>query len=113
MNKVDLNKSGQVGSFEEACRITALQVAEIVISKQHDYGHDNIMAFREQGLVVRLWDKVARLKNLLWVKKEYPKNEPIVDTFTDIAGYAIIGLMLSDSSFLNELKEKEINNAKN
>ena len=112
MNKVELNKSGQVGSFEEACRITALQVAEIVIAKQHDYGHDNIMAFREQGLVVRLWDKVARLKNLLWIKKETPKNEPIVDTFTDIAGYAIIGLMLANSSFLSDLKEKEKDNAK-
>jgi hypothetical protein len=111
MNKVDLNKSGQVGSFEEACRGIAIQVAEIVISKQHDYGHDNILAFREEGLVVRLWDKVARLKNLLWISKEKPKNESIEDTFTDIAGYAIIGLMLADDSFLKELKEQEIDNA--
>ena len=52
-------------SFEIACRDVALKVANIVIKKQHDYGHDNIMAFKEQGLVVRLSDKVARLKNLL------------------------------------------------
>ena len=99
-------------SFEEACRIIALQIADTVISKQHDYGHDNIMAFKEQGLVVRLWDKIARLKNLLWVNKENPKNESIEDTFTDIAGYAIIGLMLANNSFLNQLKEKEKDNAK-
>ena len=99
-------------SFEEACRIIALQIAETVISKQHDYGHDNIMAFKEQGLVVRLWDKIARLKNLLWVNKENPKNESIEDTFTDIAGYAIIGLMLANNSFLNQLKEKGKDNAK-
>ena len=104
--------SKQVVSFEEACRGVAMQVAETVISKQHDYGHDNIMAFKEQGLVVRLWDKVARLKNLLWVRKESPKNESIEDTFTDIAGYAIIGLMLANNSFVNELKEKEKDNAK-
>ena len=104
--------SKQVVSFEEACRGVAMQVAETVISKQHDYGHDNILAFREQGLVVRLWDKVARLKNLLWVKKENPKNESIEDTFTDIAGYAIIGLMLANGLFVTELKEKEIDNAK-
>ena len=36
-------------SFEEACRETALKIAEIVIAKQNDYGHDNIMAFKEQG----------------------------------------------------------------
>jgi len=106
MTKVELNNSGQEGSFEEDCRITALQIAEIVISKQHDYGHDNILTFREQGLVVRLWDKVARLKNLLWVMNEEPKNESIGDTFTDIAGYAIIGLMLKKNTFENELKEK-------
>ena len=99
-------------SFEEACRATALRVAKIVIAKQHDYGHDNILAFKEQGLVVRLWDKIARLKNLLGKRANdenhfVPKNESIEDTFTDIAGYAIIGLMLADHSFLNKLKEPE------
>ena len=93
-------------SFEEACRNSALRVAEIVIAKQHDYGHDNILAIREQGLVVRLWDKINRLKNLLWKSAE-PKNESIEDTFTDIAGYAIIGLMLANNSFLNRLEETE------
>ena len=93
-------------SFEEACRSTALKVAEVVIAKQHDYGHDNILAFKEQGLVVRLWDKINRLKNLFWNKSE-PKNESIEDTFTDIAGYAIIGLMLAEGTFTNELEEEK------
>ena len=91
-------------SFEEACRSTALKVAEVVIAKQHDYGHDNILAFKEQGLVVRIWDKMSRLKNLLWKNIE-PKNESIEDTFTDIAGYAIIGLMLAEGTFTNELAD--------
>ncbi len=93
-----------VYSFEEACRATALKVANIVIAKQHDYGHDNILAFKEQGLVVRLWDKINRLKNLFWTNSE-PKNESIEDTFTDIAGYAIIGLMLAEGTFTNELAD--------
>ena len=93
-------------SYEEACRKVALEIAEVVIAKQHDYGHDNILAFREQGLIVRLWDKLARLKNLLWVNPDNPKNESIEDTFTDIAGYAIIGLMLRNNTFENELQEK-------
>ena len=90
-------------SFEEACRNTALKIATVVIAKQHDYGHDNILAFKEQGLVVRLWDKISRLKNLFWNNSE-PKNESIEDTFTDIAGYAIIGLMLAEGTFTNELE---------
>ena len=93
-----------VYSFEEACRATALKVANIVIAKQHDYGHDNILAFKEQGLVVRLWDKINRLKNLFWTNSE-PKNESIEDTFTDIAGYAIIGLMLAEGTVTNELAD--------
>ena len=99
-------KIKQDDSFEKACRAVALQVAEVVITKQHDYGHDNILAFRQQGLVVRLWDKINRLKNLIWTNKE-PKNETTVDTFTDIAGYAIIGLMLANETFTKELKEKK------
>jgi len=97
---MDREKQG----FEEACRDIALEVAEVVIAKQHDYGHNNILAFKEQGLVVRLWDKINRLKNLFWNNSE-PKNESIEDTFTDIAGYAIIGLMLAEGTFTNELEE--------
>ena len=95
-------------TFEQSCRESALQIAEIVISKQHDYGHDNILAFREQGLVVRLWDKISRLKNLIW-KNADPKNESIQDTFTDIGGYAIIGLMLLNNTFTNKLKKEKKN----
>ena len=101
------NRTVRDDSFEKACRATALQVAETIISKQHDYGHNNILTFREQGLAVRLWDKVNRLRNLVWTSgAQAPKNEPITDTFTDIAGYAIIGLMLANDTFTKELKEK-------
>ena len=92
-------------TFEESCREMALEIAEVVISKQHDYGHDNILSFREKGLVVRLWDKVSRLKNLLWVNDSEPENESVVDTFTDIAGYSIIALMLHKNTFKNESRE--------
>ena len=94
-------------SYEEACREVALEIAQVVISKQHDYGHDNILAFREKGLVVRLWDKVARLKNLMWENEYNPMNESVLDTFIDIAGYAIIAVMLAKGSFTNKLQENE------
>ena len=94
-------------SYEEACREAALEIAQVVINKQHDYGHDNILAFREKGLVVRLWDKVARLKNLMWKNDYEPKNESVVDTFIDIAGYGIIAVMLSKGNFTAELQENK------
>jgi len=52
-----------------------------------------------------MWDKVSRLKNLIWNGNGVAKHEPIQDTFTDIAGYAIIGLMLEKGWFTLELRE--------
>ena len=92
-------------SFDDACHAIAQEIANVVIAKQHDYGHENILGFGERGLVVRLWDKISRLKNLIWVGQQ-PKNESVSDTFTDVAGYAIIGLMLQRELFTLELKER-------
>ena len=79
-------------------------LADLIYAKQYDYGIDNILGFGEQGLVVRLWDKINRLKNLIW-NNQRPKNESVEDTLNDIAGYAIIGLMLRRGWFELPMKE--------
>lgn len=89
--------------FEEACHKVADEVAELVISKQRDYGHDNINAFGELGLVVRTNDKIARLRNL---QGKEGVTEPRVDAWRDIAGYALIALMLDKGTFKLELKDE-------
>ena len=91
-------------TFEEACETVALDLAELIAAKQNDYGKDNILGFGEQGLVVRLWDKINRLKNLVW-NNTRPKNESVEDTLKDVAGYAIIGLMLRKGWFELPMKE--------
>ena len=88
-----------VDSFERACMNEALAIADILIKKQHDYGQDNILVFGEEGIMVRLSDKIHRLINLFKNRNSKPKNESVQDTFTDIAGYAIIGLMLQKDTF--------------
>ena len=40
------------GTFEQACRNIALEIATLVIEKQKDYGPDNVMMFKEKGIVV-------------------------------------------------------------
>ena len=92
-------------SFEEACYAVGMEIERLVIDKQKDYGQENILAFGDKGIVVRLWDKVSRLKNLVWNDRS-PKNESIIDTYSDIAGYAIIAIMLERGWFNLELKEK-------
>ena len=92
-------------SFEEACYVGGLEIERVVVDKQKDYGQENILAFGDKGIVVRLWDKASRLKNLVWSGRS-PKNESITDTYRDIAGYAIIAIMLERGWFNLELKEK-------
>ena len=89
-------------TFEEACRAKAQEIAELVIKKQNDYGHGNILAFGELGVLVRSSDKFERLKNL---QGRVHQNEAIEDTWMDIAGYSIIALMLREGTFELELGE--------
>ena len=58
------------------------------------------MAFKHLGLMVRLSDKMERLRNLYHKNKENNTNfESVRDTYMDIAGYGVIGLMLLDGTF--------------
>jgi len=74
------------------------------VKKNMDYSPANILGTGEIGLVTRLWDKTARLLNLVGFKidvefKDFekpkdPKNESLDDTYMDAAVYSIIGLIL-------------------
>ena len=71
-------------------------MAELLIRKQKDYGPKNISLAPGgplNGLRVRMFDKLARINNLL-ESGATPQNEPIRDSFIDLANYAIIGLLV-------------------
>lgn len=74
-------------------------VVELVCRKQHDYGHQNILRFGLDGIIVRLSDKLARLENLL-ARDLSPANESIKDTWDDVIGYSLIAIMLVRGTFL-------------
>lgn len=78
--------------------LTTAEIVDLVIDKQRDYGHDNILRFGVEGIQVRISDKQARLENLLCRRHE-PTNEATFDSWTDIVGYCIIGTMLVDGTF--------------
>jgi len=77
---------------------TAEQMVQLLASKQHDYGHENILKFGTQGVQVRLWDKIARYNNLRRRGAE-PHNEAFTDTLKDIIGYSVLLLMLQNNTF--------------
>ncbi len=91
--------------FEDAIRNRLMEVADLVISKQRDYGSDNLKEFGELGIVIRLNDKMNRLKNLLENNK-LPKNESVEDTLRDMIGYAVLLLMMRDGSLDLPLQEE-------
>jgi hypothetical protein len=98
--------------FEDSVALIVEDLKELLISKQRDYGSRNIMDCGTIGVIVRINDKVARLKNLYGVtegsfKQKPASNESVEDTFKDIANYAVIALMLAQKAFDLPLKKKE------
>jgi hypothetical protein len=72
------------------------ELASIMVKKHQDYGPMNIAGAPGgpmNGLRVRMYDKLARLNNLV-EKGDTPNYESIEDTFLDLANYAIIGLLV-------------------
>ena len=95
----------EIKTFGDAIDSIDDKLKRLMIDKQRDYGPGNILSFGEFGVLVRLNDKVERLKNLL-TKNKAPRNEAIEDTWMDIANYAKIALMLRENIFELPLEER-------
>ena len=88
-------------SFEEYAEEAYDELYDILVSKQNDYGPNNIQNAPGgplNGLQVRLYDKMSRLINLINSGAK-PENESLRDTFVDIANYGVIGMMILDGTF--------------
>lgn len=79
----------------------ALAQTVLMDMKQRDYGSRNISDFGVPGVVVRMNDKLQRIRNLI-KKESLPSNESLVDSFKDIGNYGNIGVMLLEGSWPNE-----------
>lgn len=98
-----------MSTFDQEVHKLAKEVADLVIKKQRDYGPKNILnsvVEPEIGIAVRLTDKLARLVNLK-TKGRTPNNESLRDTWMDIIGYGLVGLMVNDDKFLTPLQEEK------
>lgn len=81
----------------------ALANALLMDAKQLDYGPKNISGFGTFGVLVRMNDKLERLKTLFGTgKRKAAKNESIQDSLRDISNYAIIALLIELNRWPNE-----------
>jgi len=104
-------ETGRVQCFEDAVDFTFGKLKEIMVAKQRDYGPQNILNGKEVGVVIRGNDKMARLMNLYGINDGTftPKpaaNESIEDTWSDLANYAAIALMLRWGIFNRPLRDQ-------
>lgn len=81
------------------------QMVDLLVSKQHDYGQGNILAFGIPGVAVRMSDKIERINNLTR-NPSSPRNESFNDTLVDIVGYAVVTGMLIANHFTLELADE-------
>lgn len=76
----------------------------LLIKKHHDYGPKNISQSPGgplNGLRVRMWDKIARINNLL-DSGVNPSNESLRDSFIDLLNYSAIAMMVLDGTWPQE-----------
>ena len=100
----DLSNIPEPEQFQIDVWETTDELGDLLVKKHHDYGPKNISQSPGgpiNGLRVRMWDKMARINNLIDNNKE-SLNEPLEDSFKDLANYAIIGLMVLRGEWPNE-----------
>jgi len=76
----------------------------ILISKHNDYGPKNISQSPGgalNGLRVRMWDKMARINNLIDTGAT-PENESLRDSFLDLLNYSAIAMLVLDGNWPND-----------
>ena len=81
--------SGIPNTFEEALDQVWAKSRKVMIERQRKYGPNNITRHGEQGIVVRLDDKIERLMNQM----EFA-DDTHEDGWIDVCNYALIAQML-------------------
>ena len=96
-----LHKVEREPNFDQTVRGYFNYNAELLLAKHRDYGPRNIgdsPGGPINGLRVRMHDKMARINHLVDNQQE-AVNEPLRDSFMDLANYAMIGMLVLDGKW--------------
>jgi len=102
-----------MSNFEEDVIAQAKSNVDVLLSKHRDYGPSNIALAPGgplNGLRVRIHDKLARINHII-DSGNAPENEALIDSFLDLANYALIGqLVLTDKWDKADTKPEPLSN---
>lgn len=99
---LEMEEEGRIPTKFESDVCDVFEGARRVLLKKHqDYGPTNISRSPGgplNGLRVRMWDKLARINNLIDSGAE-PENESLRDSFLDLMNYAAIAQVVLDDNW--------------
>lgn len=78
------------------------EAQDLLLGRHRDYGPGNIAnAYPDPltALVVRMGDKMERIKHILKSEGEAVYGERLRDSWLDLANYALIGVMVQDKTW--------------
>lgn len=96
-NETIMGQTNSVSNLSRAIDDIHLSLKDLLLKKHKDYGPLNIAQAPGgplNGLRVRIYDKLARINNLVEHIDDTPNYESLEDSFVDLANYAIIGLLV-------------------
>ncbi len=82
----------QPKTFDEAYEHISRECLQQLRKKGQDYGKDNINFFGIRGVIVRLGDKIMRLRQHYFQGHEF-HFESVMDNLKDAVTYGILGIM--------------------
>lgn len=91
-----LAADGASGDADLEARLIAImeEYLELWKQKQRSYGPHNIGMFGAAGCLIRSSDKIQRLRRHYFLAKDVSlSDESIQDSWLDLIGYALMGLM--------------------
>ncbi|MBC6995877.1 DUF1599 domain-containing protein [Lewinella lacunae] len=80
------------------------KLTETLVRKNQDYGGASF-DLGMQGNFVHIYDKVSRLRSLVW-NKNSPNFESVEDSLMDLMGYCIIGLHILEQENTSSDEQK-------
>lgn len=86
-----VQERGEPETLEAAFDLVTEAGRMMMFIRHHDYGADNINQGGEEGIAIRVGDKLARIKTIL--AKGKAKSESKEDAWADMSNYGKIGVL--------------------